>query len=159
MSIIVRLGACLAFGLGGLGAPQTAIADDQVFSGITERQLEGLLSGRNLESRRDGDVVVLETGLMILATDCVGEAKRCNEIRFSRAFANVRPPLEAVNEWNLSYKIPEAAIDGQGRLRLEMWLSAIGMTDTIFFDTLTWFERAWETDNYWRKFAKPGAGT
>jgi hypothetical protein len=157
--MIVRVGVWLAFACVGLAAPMPAVADETVYSGITQQQLDSLLKGRNIASLRDGDLIVLDTGLMILATDCVGEAKRCNEIRFSRAFANVRPPLEAVNEWNRSYKIPEAAIDGEGRLHLEMWLSAIGMTGTIFFDTLTWFEGAWETDNYWRKFAKPETGT
>ncbi|MFO1186591.1 MAG: YbjN domain-containing protein [Alphaproteobacteria bacterium] len=134
-------------------------AEGEVYSGITQDQVAALLSAKGLSARRDEGLFRLDSGLIILVTDCFGEQNACHEIRFSRGFNNVRPPLAAVNEWNLRYKIPEAAIDDEGRLRLEMWLSAIGMTEAIFFDTLSWFEGSWDTNDYWRRYATSKTGT
>lgn len=152
--VIVRL-RCAIAAIGILAGLCAASAGEiKIYSGITHQQLRSLLDGKNFRYRLEGDLVVLESGLAILATDCVNDNNACNEIRFSRSFSNVFPPLDAVNEWNRRFKVPEASIDAEGRLRLEMWLSGIGMTDTIFFDTLGWFERSWDTDGYWRKYLK-----
>jgi hypothetical protein len=158
MGLLVRRGFAALLVLAATSLSAAAAGAPQVYTGITKSGLHRLLDAQHLGYADKGDYLILDNGLVILATDCENDKHVCNEIQFSRIFADVRPPVEAVNEWNRSYKIPEASVDKEGRLHLEMWLSAIGMTDVIFFDTLQWFEKAWPSDKYWQAYVKKGAG-
>ena len=122
------------------------------YRGITMEQLRSLLDAQGISHRMaDTDYITTGTGLNIWLTKC-NSVNVCGEIRLSRTFRDVRPTLEAVNRWNWTKRVPEASVTDDGKLHMEMWLSATGMTDTIFYDTAAWFENAWRNESFWAPY-------
>lgn len=119
---------------------------------MTMPQLQSLLSASNIGySAASYDTLYTSNGILIWLTECNSNSV-CNELRFSRTFKDVQPTLEAVNQWNYEYKIPEASRTPEGKLQFEMWMTTIGMTDVSFNDTLGWFDSAWRNEEFWAPY-------
>ena len=95
---------------------------------------------------------IMEVGQsFVWITDCNSEG-RCSEINFFNNFRDVHPTLQAVNEWNNTKKLPEASVNTDGTLHMEIWLSAIGMTDANLIDSFSWFERYSAVLDFWKPY-------
>jgi hypothetical protein len=125
------------------------------FAKVTMAELQQVFraGGYAVSTTGSPEVIVVGDSLVWL-TDC-GTDGRCAEICFARSYSDVRPTLESVNEWNNTKKIPEASINSDGTLHMEMWMSAVGSTDTNILDTFGWFER-YAADPFWMPYASAG---
>ena len=71
----------------------------------------------------------------------------------------MKPTLEAVNKWNFDSKIPEASIDTDGFLHMELWVTTVGMTEQLLVDSIGWFEGALsEGTQYWQPYMTNSEG-
>lgn len=104
-------------------------------------------TGLSVSSTSNGEVLAVGQSFVWL-TDCGSDGK-CSEMSFFRNYRDVRPTLAAVNEWNNSRKLPEASLNSDGTLHMEIWLSAIGATDTNILDMLAWFEKYVADVDFW----------
>lgn len=122
------------------------------YNGVTRGELAGVFqrAGYGVYDTGQSDTLRVSNSLVWIA-NCNG-AGRCSQIRFSQTFNDVRPSLSAVNAWNYSKRIPEASIDGNGYLHMEMWMSSIGATDTSITDTLGWFETYVADVSFWSSY-------
>lgn len=135
-------------------APQPGAAQ---YSRITIVEAQAALrnAGMTASTTENPSVLRVEGGFIFL-TDC-NAAGRCAEIKLFNNFVDVRPTLEAVNRWNYSTKIPEASINADGSLHMELWLSGIGLTDALLVDTTKWFARYVADAEFWKPyFVTPG---
>ncbi len=107
-------------------------------------------AGLSVSTTSSNDVMSVGNGF-VWVTDCRSDG-RCAEINFFNNYADVRPTLAAVNEWNNTKKIPEASLNTDGTLHMEMWMSAIGTTDTNIVDTFRWFEAYAADTTFWGRF-------
>lgn len=128
-------------------------ASAATYNKISYSQLVALLqsAGVAVGSTSRSDVVQVGSGTYIWVTQC-DSAGYCAELSLFRNYVDVRPPLSAVNNWNNTRKIPEASLNSDGTLHMEMWLSAIGATDTQIRDTLGWFDSTVADRDFWRQW-------
>ena len=119
--------------------------------GITMAELKSMLDAGNVayEQRRANEIAV---GKNFLYLDQCDGAGRCTEICLYNNYVDVFPTLEAVNAWNNSRKIPEASINSDGTLHMELWLSGVGANGTIIIDTIGWFGAYAADLEFWSKF-------
>lgn len=123
-----------------------------VYNLITMTELVQVFQSAGYTVSTTSNSEVLQVGnSFVWLTDCRTNG-RCAEISFFQNYGDVRPPLSKVNEWNNTKKIPEASINGNGTLHMELWLSAVGATDTSIIDTLGWFERYTADVDFWRPY-------
>lgn len=122
------------------------------YSGITQAELIAVFENAEISVRITGVANVLSvSGSNVELAECNTDG-RCNEIKFWATFTDVAPTLGAVNEWNGSMKIPEASRTSGGLLHMEMWMTAIGATDTSIVDTLKWFEAFAAYESFWAPY-------
>lgn len=144
------LAAIAAGAVASLAGPASA----ETFSKMRISQLQSVLQAGGVSVSTTSRSDVLRAGATFLyLTDC-DSAGLCGEINLFRNYNDVFPTLEAVNNWNSTKKIPEASINGNGTLHMEMWLSTIGATDTIILDTLGWFDRYAGDAEFWGPYIK-----
>lgn len=136
-----------------LAAASGSTASAETYNRISISQLVAVLqsAGVSVSGTSRSDVVQAASGTYIWATQC-DSAGYCSELSFFRNYVDVRPPLSAVNAWNNTRKIPEASINSDGTLHMEMWLSTIGATDTQIRDTLGWFDSTAADRDFWRQW-------
>jgi hypothetical protein len=142
--------AALAAGLILTATPAPAANYDL----ITMAELRAVLQSAGLSVGSTSSAEVLSvggSGSYVWITDC-GPEGRCAEISIFRNYGNVRPTLQKVNEWNNSKKVPEASLNDDGTLHMEMWLSTVGSTDTNIVDMFNWFERYAADTAFWRPY-------
>ena len=138
-------------------AAQSAHAAD-IYNGLTLAQLKTIfVSAGKTISESGSDYIRLSDGPLVQLADCPDDKNGvCYEVEFSRTFNNEKPTFEAVNKWNLTTKIPEASVNGNGELHFEMWVTAVGVTDQLLLDTATWFDKSWSGDSeleFWKPYA------
>jgi len=143
--------AC-ALVVAGLAAAAPARAAQ--YDRLSMTQLTGILQsgGFSVGGTSRSDVVAVG-GTFIYLTDCGSDGK-CAEINFFRNYNDVFPTLQAVNQWNNTKKIPEASVNSNGTLHMEIWMSAIGVTDTALLDTFRWFEKFAADVDFWGPFIR-----
>jgi opacity protein-like surface antigen len=129
------------------GSSATAAAYNKISFSQLVASLQS--AGVSVSGTSRSDVVQVGSGTYIWVTQC-DSAGYCTEVNFFRNYVDVRPSLSAVNAWNNTKKIPEASINSDGTLHMEMWLSAVGVTDTQLRDTLSWFDSTVADLDYWR---------
>lgn len=137
--------AALAAGLALAAAPATAATYNLITIGELTAVFQS--AGVSVSSTSKSDVLRVGNSFVWL-TDCRSDG-RCAEINLFNNYADVRPTLAAVNQWNNTKKIPEASVNADGTLHMEMWISAIGVTDTNIIDTFGWFQRYSADTDYW----------
>jgi len=127
-------------------APQPAGAQ---YNGVTPAEATSALTygGVPVRTTSNPNVLAYNGGFLNL-TDCNAQG-RCTELNFFNNFNDVRPTLEAVNRWNSTKKIPEASVNADGSLHMEVWLSGVGATDAIIVDTVQWFVRYAADIEFW----------
>lgn len=140
------LAAAAAVAISAAAAPASAAT----YNKMSLNQLVAVLqaAGVQVGSTSRSDVVQVGSGTFVLLTQC-DDSGYCAEISFFQNFSDCRPPLSAVNTWNNTKKIPEASLNGDGTLHMEMWLSTIGATDSIITDSLGWFDGTVADKDYW----------
>jgi hypothetical protein len=136
----------------------------QVYNGLTLDQFKGVLTAANASLTDLGQGFFrIKDGPVVQLTQCPTDANGvCYEVQISRTFSNVKPTLDAVNKWNYNYKVPRASIDDGGRLHLDFWVSAVGITPPLLVDSISWFEGAWQDDQaqqFWQPFVVSGPST
>lgn len=109
-------------------------------------------AGGSVIATTRNDIVQVGSSFIFL-TDC-GSDGRCAEINFFRNYNDVYPTLQAVNQWNNEKKIPEASVNANGTLHMEMWISAIGVTDAAIVDNFVWFEKYAADTDFWGPFIR-----
>lgn len=109
-------------------------------------------AGGSVGATSRSDIVRVGASFIWL-TDCGSDGK-CAEINFFRNYNDVYPTLQAVNEWNNTKKIPEASVNANGTLHMEMWISAIGITDQALVDNLGWFEKYVADTDFWGPYIR-----
>ena len=160
----VHLRAWLAAGLvSGAVAFGATAANATVYNGLTMAQLKAIFTaaGKSVSEVQPG-ILRLSQGPLVQLTQCPSnENGTCYEIEIERTFANVKPTLQAVNQWNYNSKIPEASVDSSGNLHFEFWVTTVGMTEQLLLDSIGWFEGAWqdpEGQQFWQPYMS-GAGS
>ncbi|MEQ1928904.1 MAG: hypothetical protein ABL957_00020 [Parvularculaceae bacterium] len=141
---------------GGLAAAlvSAAPASAAQYNLVTMNELIQILQNAGLSASGTSNSEVLAVGQsFIWLTDCRPDGK-CAEINFFRNYGDVRPTLAAVNEWNNTKKIPEASVNTDGTLHMEVWISAIGCTDTNIIDMFGWFERYVADTDFWGPYIR-----
>jgi hypothetical protein len=119
------------------------------FDGISVAELVGVFQSAGVSVSATSKADIIQAGAsFVWLTDCQSNG-RCAEICIFRNYGDVHPTMQAVNEWNNSKKIPEASLNSDGTLHMEMWISAIGTTDRNIVDTFGWFERYAADTDYW----------
>lgn len=124
------------------------------YNRLSIAELTGILqnAGGSVRATSRNDIVQVGATFIRL-TDCGSDAK-CAEINFFRNYNDVYPTLQAVNEWNNTKKIPEASVNANGTLHMEMWISAIGITDQALVDNLGWFEKYVADTDFWGPYIR-----
>jgi Putative bacterial sensory transduction regulator len=141
------------------GTAPAAHATD--YNGLTMAQLKSIFTaaGQTVTDVQPGFIRITD-GPIIQLTQCPAtDNGKCYEIQVTRTFSNVKPTLQAVNQWNYNTKIPEASVDPDGDLHLEFWVTTVGMSDQLLLDSITWFEGAWQdpdAQNFWQPYTTPG---
>ncbi len=107
-------------------------------------------AGLSVTETSSADVIRVGESYVMLAS-CRSDG-RCAQIGMFRNYSDTRPTMAAINEWNNAKQIPEASMNTNGTLHMEMWISAIGATDTNIVDTFKWFEANAGDLNFWRRF-------
>ena len=144
-------------GAAGLAATflTAAPAGAAEFNGITMAELTGVFQNAGLSVTGTSNREVIQVGAsFVWLTDCNAQTGRCAEVSFFRNYGDVRPTLQAVNEWNNTKKIPEASINSDGTLHMEMWQSALGTSDRNILDTFGWFERYVADTDFWGPYIR-----
>jgi hypothetical protein len=119
------------------------------YNQISMAQLTAVFTSNGVAVRSVSPDVLQIGGTFVFLTDCGTQAGLCAEISFFRNYRDVRPTLAAVNEWNNKRKIPEASVNSDGTLHMEVWMSAVGATDTGIIDMFRWFESYAADTNFW----------
>ncbi len=84
--------------------------------------------------------------------------KNCTDIIITITLTDVFPTLEQVNKWNQVYKIPEASVNSDGTLLLEMYLITDGITDDNILETTRWFwDVVAEEMKFWGDALRPSS--
>lgn len=133
-----------------LAAPANAAQYERLSVAELTQILEG--AGGTVSSTSKSDILQVGSSFIWL-TDCGSDGK-CAEICFFRNYNDVFPTLQAVNTWNNTKKIPEASLNSNGTLHMEMWISAIGVTDKALVDNFVWFEKYAADTDYWGPFIR-----
>ena len=151
-------------GLVSAGLAFGSQAHATVYNGLTMPQLKAIFaaSGKTATEIQTG-YLRLQDGPIVQLTQCpANENGTCYEIQIERTFSNVKPTLQAVNQWNLNTKIPEASVDSSGNLHMEFWVTTVGMTEQLLLDSIGWFEGAWQDPDgqqFWQPYMTSGAGS
>lgn len=142
------LAAVCAAGMTIAAAPLSAAT----YNLITMSELIGVFRSAGLSVSTTSQSEVLAVGgSFVWLTDCRPDS-RCAEISIFRNYGDVNPTMSAVNEWNNTKKIPEASMNADGTLHMEMWISGVGATDTNIVDTFNWFEAYAADQSFWAPF-------
>ena len=162
MSVLKR--GWLMAGLIAVSLMATSQAWATVYNGITMAQLKAIFAAKNKATTEIQDGYLrLQDGPIIQLTQCPpNENGMCYEIQIFRTFSNVKPTLQAVNQWNLNTKIPEASVDDSGNLHLEFWVTTVGMTEDLLMDSIGWFEGSWQEPDgqqFWQPYVKSTPGS
>lgn len=149
MLAVAVLVPCLIVG-GGAAAKQ--------YEGVTAQDVAAILAAKGIEYKvlSDGSFKIAG-GPVVVVSSCQADG-RCNDIGFLIVFNNVKPPLDAVNKWNQTKKIPKASIDNDGFLNLDFWIEGVGLTDENFLESLKWFEETLK-DDFWGPYVVRTSGT
>jgi hypothetical protein len=130
-------------------------------NGLTMDELKAVFEAKGqATSDIDDTTIRITDGPLLTLDDCAADGeKKCSEIKISRNYSNVHPTVEAINKWNWTTKIPEASIGtdpGDDKtLHVEMWVTAVGITDEALTDTVDWFETAVSGDDtidFWKPY-------
>lgn len=140
--------------IAALSALAASAADAATYNGMTLAELTAALQTGGFPIQNMGDGVLKAGATFVWLTDCNSQSGKCAEIGFFRDYADVRPTLAAVNQWNNSKKVPEASINSDGSLRMEMWMTALGATDASIVDSLQWYERYAADVEFWKPYIK-----
>jgi hypothetical protein len=154
----------LAAGLLSAGLLAASQAEATVYNGLTMPQLKAIFAAAGVTtSDIQSGYIRLQNGPVVQLTQCPPDEKGlCYEIQIERTFSNVKPTLQAVNQWNQATKIPEASVDDTGYLHLEFWVTTVGMTDQLLIDSVGWFENAWQEPDgqqFWQPYMSSGSGS
>lgn len=153
----------LAAGVVSLGLAFASQANATVYDGMTQAQVEAALSSGSVGFKKIKDNLwELDHGRRLLLASCPAQDNgSCYEIYILDVVSNVRPTLQAANKWNDQFMAPEAAVDDQGYLDLTMFVSAVGITEKLLLDTLTWLDSTEKQDaftSFWQPYlVAPGA--
>lgn len=134
-----------------------------VYDGMTQAQVEAVLTSSGQTFKRlQTNLLELEQGRLLILNSCHAEGNgACNDIYIIDVLAEVKPTLQGVNQWNSVTRAPEASVNDQGMLELTMFVSTVGITETLLLDTLRWLDSAEQSETfstYWRPYlASPGA--
>lgn len=124
------------------------------YNRLSMAELTGILQNAGLSVGSTSNSSIVQVGAsFVWLTDC-GSDGRCAEVNFFRNYNDVYPTLQAVNQWNNERKIPEASVNANGTLHMEMWISAIGVTDTAIVDNFAWFEKYVADTDFWGPFIR-----
>ncbi|HXZ67986.1 MAG TPA: hypothetical protein VEH07_05305 [Alphaproteobacteria bacterium] len=164
MSVLGR--AWLFAGLVTAGLAFASQAQATVYNGLTMAQLKSIFAaGGKTATEIQTGYLRLQDGPVVQLTQCPANDPvpgNCYEIQIFRTFSNVKPTLQAVNQWNFNTKIPEASVDSSGNLHMEFWVTTVGMTDQLLLDSIGWFEGAWQDPDgqqFWQPYMTSGAGS
>lgn len=144
----MKLSVLAAFAVAAL---VVAPAQAATFNGITPTQLVYVLQSAGVPVSATSNSQIFRAGNVFVAVSGCSNGL-CREINFFNNFGDVRPTLAAVNAWNNTKKVPEASINTDGTLHMEMWLTANGITDTAILDTFQWFDRYDGDIDFWRAY-------
>jgi len=149
--------AWLGSSLVAAGLACAAPAHATVYNGLTMDQLKAIFAaaGKSVTEIQPGFLRAAD-GPIIQLTQCPPDEKgTCYEIQIARTFSNVKPTLQAVNQWNVNTKIPEASVDDSGHLHMEFWVTTVGMTEQLLLDSIGWFEGSWQdpdAQQFWQPY-------
>ena len=161
MSVLKR--GWLAAGLLTGGLAFASQAEATVYNGMTMPQLKAIFTagGKTTTDLQSGFIRV-QDGPIIQLTQCpANENGTCYEIQIFRTFSNVKPTLQAVNQWNYNSKVPEASVDDSGNLHMEFWVTTVGLTEQLLLYSVGWFEGAIndpDGQQFWQPYMA-GSGT
>ena len=119
-----------------------------IFNGVTVEEIEGILREINWTYRREAkerDLCCLSSAaggyvFLIFLQDRL-QGGRFGTVTFVAQFDSSRP-LETVNDWNREMKYTKVYLSNEGKVRLEMDVSAEGLTKQLFVDSLKIYERS-----------------
>ncbi len=119
-----------------------------IFNGVMLEDIETMLSDVNWSFRREAkerDLCCLSSTsngyvFLIFLQDRL-QGGRFGTVTFVAQFDSSRP-LDTVNDWNREMKYTKVYLSNEGKVRLEMDVSAEGLTKQLFLDSLKIYERS-----------------
>jgi hypothetical protein len=119
-----------------------------IYNGITAEDIEKMLADSDRQFRRENE----DEEMCCISSQANGrvfliflqdrlETGRFGTITFVAQFEG-GGNMAAVNDWNLNMKYTKAYVSPEGKVRLEMDLSAEGVTKQLFLDCLRIYERS-----------------
>ena len=116
-----------------ISAPGTAFAAENVIAATDAEGFAALVretGAATVERNADGGTFIAtsldQVPYQIFFLPCEPAGDSCTELNFYAGFAGVKPPLDAINEWNRAHRFGRAYLDRDLDAALEMDLGVEG---------------------------------